>query len=109
MRTQTCVTAETQQRKQKGVFLGLFPNSTGESRDYLLTNKVPFPETWQLQTPTHPPFLLILHKASHIGIHWRNPRRNTPDVIGWLMGIKTGVKYNYDHVVIIMLNIYLFF
>lgn len=67
--TQTCVTAENQQRKQYGVFFGLFPNNTGEGRDYLLTNKRPFSDTWQLQTLPQPPFLLILHKASHVGIH----------------------------------------
>lgn len=91
MCTQTCITAENPQRKQKGV-------NTGESRDYLLTNKVPFSETWQLQTPTHPPFLLILHKASRVGIHCNiQGGICTPDVIGWLMDIKTGMKYNHDH------------
>lgn len=94
--TQTCVTTENQQRKQKGVFFGPFPNNTGESRDYLLTNKVPFSETWQLQTPPHPPFLLILHKASHVGIHCNiQGGIGTPEDIGWLLGIKTGMTYNY--------------
>lgn len=69
------VTAENQQRKQKGVFFGLLPNNTGESRDYLLTNKVPFSETWQLHAHT-PSFPYDFTQSITCRHSLQHPRRN---------------------------------